>query len=286
MAITTFIPQIWSARLFDKLQKNHVATAFVNTDYEGTITQQGDKVHINSIGDITVDDYTKNNDISAPEALTTVKKTLEITEAKYFNFQVDDVDKVQAANGGELIDKAMGNAAYQLADVADQYIFAKMAAGAADGNKIGETELTAENIYSKIIELRLKLDKANVPTAGRQLAVPPEAYALLLQDSRFVAGGGSQAEEAVRSGLVGRVAGFEVYESNNLPTTEKGEGSSKYTTTKIIASVATATTYAEQIAETEAYRMEKRFADGVKGLHLYGAEVVDPSRIATLEGKF
>jgi len=276
MAVTTFIPTIWSARLLEALKKNHVATNLVNTDYEGLITGQGDTVKINALGDITVKDYTKNTDMDDPEDLTTSAKTLTISQAKYFNFQVDDIDKVQA--NGELVDSAMTNASYQLADVADAYLFGVMSAGA--GKTLTSVKLTAENVYSKIIEMRTEMDKQNVPTAGRALAIPPEAYALLLQDSRFVAGGGSQAEATVRNGLVGQVAGFAVYESNNLPYDSVAK------TTTLIASVASATTYAEQIVETEAYRMEKRFADAVKGLHVYGASVTDGKRIVALPATF
>lgn len=278
MAITTFIPELWSARLLENLRKNHVATNLVNTDYEGMITGQGDTVHINSIGDIQIKNYTKNTDMASPDDLATTDQTLVISEAKYFNFQVDDIDKVQAS--GELVDVAMGNASYGLADVADQYLYATMASGANSANKLATVQLTASNIYQKIIELRTLLDKANVPTAGRAISIPPEAYALLLQDSRFVAGGGAQAEATVRNGLVGNVAGFAVYETNNLPY---DTGKQEYS---IIASVPSATTYAEQIVKTEAYRMEKRFADGVKGLHVYGAKVVNGKALAVLPATF
>lgn len=280
MAITTFIPQIWAARLMEKLENSHVAVNLVNTDYEGLISAQGDQVHINSIGDVAVKTYTKNTDMADPDDLTTSKKTLTISQAKYFNFQVDDIDKVQA--NGDLVDSAMSNAAYQLSDVSDQYLLGVMLAGVDAGNKLANTTLTAANIYEKIVELRLKLDKANVPTQGRGVIIPPEAYALLLQDKRFVEGGGSNAESTVRNGLVGQVAGFKVYESNNCPTTKVESD----TYINIIATVPSATTYAEQIVETEAYRMEKRFADAVKGLHVYGAAVMDGKRIAVLPAKF
>lgn len=278
MAVTSFIPQIWSARLMDALEKAHVATNLVNRDYEGLISGQGDQVKINSIGAITVGTYVKNTDMSAPQDLTTTPKTLTISEAKYFNFQVDDIDKVQSA--GDLVDSAMTNASYELADVADKYLLGVMASGVDSANALSTVQLTASNIYQKIVELRLALDKANVPTAGRSIVIPPEAYALLLQDQRFVAGGGDQAEATVRNGLVGNVAGFTVYESNNCPY---DTGKSEYT---IIASVPSATTYAEQIVSTEAYRMEARFSDAVKGLHVYGATVTDGKRIATLPCTF
>ena len=76
MATTTFIPELWSARLLYALDKAHVATHLVNREYQGSNANQGDTVHINSIGAITVKDYTKNAAIADPEALTTTAERL------------------------------------------------------------------------------------------------------------------------------------------------------------------------------------------------------------------
>lgn len=279
MAITTFIPELWSARLLYALEKSHIATNLVNRNYEGMISQQGDTVHINSIGAITVSDYTRNTDMADPQVLTTDDQTLVISQAKAFNFTVDDVDKVQTA--GDLMDTAMGRAAYALNDVSDSYLLGVIAAGVATGNVIGSTAavaLTAANVYENMVKLRTVLDKANVPVAGRSVVVPPEVYALLLMDDRFVKASDSGTANAVLlNGEVGRVAGFTVYMSNNVVY---DSGASTFTVT---AQVPYATTYAEQIVSTEAYRMEKRFADGVKGLHVYGAKVTDGNAIAALK---
>ena len=283
MAVTTFIPELWSARLLYALEKSHVATNLVNRNYEGVIANQGDTVHINSIGAITVKDYTKNTDIAAPDALTTTDQTLVIDQSKYFNFQVDDVDKVQAA--GELVDTAMGRAAYALADVSDAYLLGVIAAGAAAGNTIGSAAapvaLTASNVYENIVKLKTKLDKANVPNTGRTIVVPPDVHSLLLLDDRFAKSTATAGQEALINGLVGRIAGFDVYMSNNVKT-GTGTDTGKTPYFEITAQVETATTYAEQIIKTEAYRMEKRFADAVKGLHVYGAKVTDGTKIAKI----
>lgn len=283
MAVTTFIPELWSARLLYSLEKAHVATNLVNRNYEGLIANQGDTVHINSIGAITVSDYTKNTDIADPAALTTTDQTLVIDQAKYFNFQVDDVDKAQAA--GELVDTAMGRAAYALADAADAYLLKLIAAGAATGNVVGAASgpiaLTAANVYENIVKVRTKLDKANVPNTGRTIVVPPEVYALLLMDDRFAKNTATAGQDALINGLVGRVAGFDVYMSNNVAT-GTGTDTGKTAYFEVTAQVQAATTYAEQIIKTEAYRLEKRFADGVKGLHVYGAKVTDGNQIAKL----
>lgn len=283
MAVTTFIPELWSARLLYALEKSHVATNLVNRQYEGVIANQGDTVHINTIGAITVKDYTKNTDIAAPDALTTTDQTLEIDQCKYFNFQVDDVDKVQAA--GELIDVAMGRAAYALADTSDAFLLKTIAAGAAAGNIVGTTAapiaLTAANVYENIVKLRTKLDKANVPNTGRTIVVPPEVYALLLLDDRFAKSAAVAGQDALLNGEVGKVAGFTVFMSNNVKT-GTGTDTGKTPYFEITAQVNAATTYAEQIIKTEGYRMENRFADGVKGLHVYGAKVTDGNQIAKI----
>ena len=283
MAITTFIPELWSARLLYALEKSHVATNLVNRNYEGVIANQGDTVHINSIGAVTVKDYTRNSNITDPEILTTADQTLEIDQAKYFNFQVDDVDKAQIS--GEIIDTAMGRSAYALADVSDAFLLKTIANGVASANKIGAkatlTALTASNVYENIVKMRTLLDKANVPTTGRTIVVPPEVYALLLLDDRFAKSGSDSGQNALLNGMVGRVAGFDVFMSNNCVSgADGGSGSTAYFV--ITAQVAAATTYAEQIIKTEAYRMEKRFADAVKGLHVYGAKVTDGSQIAAM----
>nr|DAQ58319.1 MAG TPA: Major capsid protein [Caudoviricetes sp.] len=283
MAVTTFIPELWSARLLYALEKSHVATNLVNRNYQGMITNVGDTVHINSIGAITVKDYTKNTDMDAPEALTTTDQSLVINQAKSFNFQVDDVDNVQAA--GDLVDTAMGRAAYALADVSDAFLLKTIAGGAATGNIVGAASapiaLTSSNVYENIVKLRTKLDKANVPNTGRTLVVPPEVYALLLLDDRFAKSDAAAGQNALLNGEVGRVAGFTVFMSNNV-NTGTGTDTGKTPYFEVTAQVETATTYAEQIIKTEAYRMEKRFADGVKGLHVYGAKVTDGAQIAKL----
>ena len=278
MSVATFIPELWSARLLQGLEKSHVATNLVNRDYEGQIRNQGDKVNINTLSDVAIKTYTPNSDIASPDDLTTTKQQLEITEADYFNIQLDDVDRVQAA--GELMDTAMRNVAYKMNDRTDSFILGKIASGVASGNIIGTTEspiqVTKNNIYESIIEMRTKLDKANVPTSGRTIVIPPEIYALLLQDERFVKSDAVAGQNVLVNGLVGRVAGFDVFESNNVVY----DTNNKFW--KVTAQVRTATTFAEQIVKTEAYRMEKRFSDAVKGLHVYGAKVTDGTQIAEL----
>jgi hypothetical protein len=97
----------------------------------------------------------------------------------------------------------------------------------------------------------------------------------LVKDSRFSNISASGSPEALRNGIVTRVAGMDILESNNVPNTE----GALY---KIIAGANAATTYAEQIVDVEAYRPDDSFSDAVKALHLFGAKVVRPSALALM----
>lgn len=278
MALNNFIPEIWSARLLVSLKKSLVygQEGVVNRDYEGEIRQMGDTVQINSIGLITVGTYTKNTNIGDPQTLTDAQTVLNIDQAKYFNFQVDDIDRAQ--QNPKVMDAAMQEAAYALRDVADQYI-AGLYTGAATGNTIGDdttpVEVDKTNAYELLVDLAVILTDAKVPTDGRWVVVPPWIYGTLLKDDRFIDASKAGTTDGLRNGEVGKAAGFTVLQSHNVPNTS-GE---KY---KIIAGHSMAISYAEQINKVEAYRPEKRFADAVKGLHLYGAKLVRPEAIAVL----
>lgn len=275
MAIVNFIPEVWAARILSNLNKALVYGNVVNTDYEGDIAQMGDQVHINSIGRVTIGTYTKNTNITAAETLTDSQQTLTINQAKYFNFQIDDIDKVQTQP--KLMDEAMREAAYGLANVTDAYI-ASLYTGVASGNTVGDDTTpivpTASTAYDNLIALKVILDENNTPETDRFVVVPPWFYGLLLKDDRFVKYNPG-ADEVKRTGLIGDVAGMSVYMSNNVPNTT----GTKY---KILAGYKGAIAFASQISEVEAYRPELRFADAMKGLELYGAKVIRDANLALL----
>ena len=278
MALENFIPEIWSARVLENLRKSlvYAQAGVVNRDYEGDIREAGDTVHINAIGPVTIGTYTKNADMSAPETLTDSAYTLTIDRARYFNFLIDDVDRAQQRP--KVMDAAMAEAAYALADDLDQYV-ASLYTGVAAGNTIGSDASpivpTANTAYEYLVDLAVLLDDAKVPRANRWVVVPPWYHGLLQKDARFVSSGGAQAEQTLRNGEIGQAAGFRVLVSHNVPNTT----GAKY---KIIAGHPMAISVASQVSKVEAYRPERRFADAVKGLHLYGAKLLRPAGIAVL----
>lgn len=278
MALDNFIPQVWAARLLQNLQTNLVygQEGVINREYEGEITQYGDTVKINSIGTVSIGDYTKNDNIGDPETLSDEQRTLLIDQSKYFNFQIDDIDAAQ--QNPKVMNEAMSEAAFALRNVADQYI-AELYADIDSDNIIGSDTTpetpTASDAYEYLVDLAVRLDEANVPEEGRWAIIPPWFEGLMLKDNRFVSGGVPESESRLQNGVIGTAAGFTVLKSNNAPNTDGNAF-------KIIAGHRIGWSYAEQIVSVEGYRPQQRFADAMKGLHVYGAKVVRPTALALL----
>jgi hypothetical protein len=280
MSINNFIPVIWSARIALGLEKAFVygQPGVINRDFEGEISEAGDTVYINSIGDPTIFTYTKNTDMPVPETLSDARVTLLIDQAKGFNFQVDDVDRAQTRP--DVMDTAMQRAAYKLSDITDQYVAGKMAAGADASNALGSTATPLVptlgtytdplNVYNILVDASTKLNQNNVPRDGRFVIIPPWYEGLLRKDERFV-----PTDDVRLNGVIGRAAGFDILVSNNVPTVT----GTKY---QIVFGHSMAMTFADQINKTEAYRPERRFGDAVKGLHLYGGGVTQPLALGLL----
>jgi N4-gp56 family major capsid protein len=278
MSLDNFIPAIWSERLLSNL---HTALVYgqpgiVNRDYEGEIAGAGSSVKINSIGAVTVTDYTKNTDHAAPETLTDAQRTLLIDQQKMYNFQIDSVDAAQQKP--KVMDEAMKEAAFALAKVTDSFIaslYTGFTAGVSAVVGDDTTPLTGfvaapNKAYELLVDLQAALDTRDVPTEGRFAIVPPFFEAFMLKDQRFVSFGTAANRENLANGEIGAAAGFRIVKSNQVPNT----AGAKY---KIVAGHPMAWSFADQIAETVAYKPERRFGDALKGLHVYGAKVVRPT---------
>lgn len=277
MSLSRFIPTIWSARLMANLEKTlvYAQPGIVNRDFEGEISEYGDKVYVHGIGEISVSDYTRNTTTVNYELLDDARAEFTIDRSKYFAFRVDDLDKAQTKP--KVIDAASQKATRKLGAVADEYVagFYTAAGHTIDNGSGAAMQLTADNVYSVLVRASVMLDEANVPEEGRYIVVPPWVAGLMLQNDKFITGADPQG--TVLNGQIARVAGFSILKSNGVPVTG--------TTTKvshITAGHNMAISYAEQIAKTEGLRLQDSFSDAVRGLHLYGAKVMKPEALLHL----
>jgi len=282
MGVENFIPEMWSAALFVKLRKSLVYGGLCQRDYEGELRSFGDTVKINEIGPVTVTAYTKGATLSY-ETLLGAQKELKVDQASYFAFQIDDID--QAQTKPKLMDGAMSDAAYRIADTVDAYIAGLYAqAGATPsattyvGAATGSLPVSSGNVIETLSYAGRYLTEKNVPSAGRWMVIPPWfSQKLALAATGTIASTGVpklMSDGAVVNGYVGHLMGFDFYESNNVQTTG--------TATTVMCGVRSAISYVGQVSEVEALRIQTTFADAARGLYIYGAKVTQPEALLTL----
>lgn len=278
MSVDRFIPSLWAATLLENLNDAHVAVNLCNRNYEGDISQMGDTVRITSIGRVTISNYTKNSTSITPETLDDSQQVLTVDQAKYFAFEVDDIDARQVRDDGALMDVAMRDAAWGLGDAADTSVLSAMQAQGDTGNALGALTIGTGNVdaYENIVDLAVKLDENNVPRSGRWCIIPPWYHGWLQKNANFVSYGTSANREDLENGIIGAAAGMRIVVSNNLPSAGTGRN-------YVIAGHEMGVTYAEQINSVEAYRQQDAFSDAVKGLHLYGYKITRPYVLANAD---
>lgn len=286
MSFAAVIPQLWTARLLENLNNEHVYAMLHNKDYTGEISNRGDTVRISSIGRVSEAAYTRNSTDITLETLDWTTQTLQVTEDRYFGFTVDDADEIQAAVNG--MDAAMGEAAFALADRADTFAGEGLRDGTATANRIGAvvigTGVSDDNPFEVIVDLGVKLDENNVPRNGRWVVVSPEYYGVMVKDPRKSSFGTGGNLDTYKNGDVGlMVDGMKVYKSNNVPA-----GSSNSSAEAIIAGHSIGATWAEQIPlkSFEIFRPEDRFEDAVKGRYLYGRKSTRATAFAFAEATY
>ena len=131
------------------------------------------------------------------------------------------------------------------------------------------------------------LDTQFVDAQGRWLVLHPTFVEILKDEDSRLLNADFGESGGLRAGLsVGRIHGFDVYMSNNLPSVGTGPGTSGSDNQNsnygvIVAGHSSAVATAEQINKTETYREPDSFADIVRGMHLYGRKILRPEALVT-----
>lgn len=304
----TFIPTIWSAKLNAKFYAASTFASICNKNWEGDISNLGDKVVINNIPSITISDYVVGGNLNYQ---TPTPNTLEmvVDRAKAFAFQVSDVLSYQAKPN--LMSMFSDDAGQQMRVVMDATCLYRTFSGAHASNQgatagvrsglynLGTTgspvQVTAANVLQKVLELASVLDEQNVPDSGRWLVIDPLTRTLLLQSDVAKAYLTGDATSPVRNGLIGRIDRFDIYVSNQLPyaaanatvwTSGDGTEATTSATTNanrrraLLAGQTTAIAFASQMAKTETLRNPTDFGDLVRGMNIFGHKVVKSEALA------
>lgn len=262
MSVNSFKATLWEGALLANFHSASVADAISTKPSK----IQGSKVTFNRVGAGTIKDYEGS---IAWDEINTTPIEMTFDKKKYFAFSLDDCDKVQLV--ADVMGATTAEHAAALAEIYDRDFYATLAAGVKTGNKIGSTsskkDVSSVNVYDYIVDLGTMLSKNKVPKTDRYVTVDAEILGLLSKDRRFTSN-----PVVLQNGVVEgqTINGMKVICTEEKPSNQ------------IIAHYKGAIGAAKQLDEMEAMRLQGSFADGVRGLCMYGSKVLREDAIAVL----
>lgn len=295
---TGFIPEIWSGKLVEKFYASTVLAAISNTDYEGEIKNKGDRVKIRTKPTITISDYGADGllTLQRPSGSTV---ELYIGNGKFFSLILDDVMALQSDLN--LLSMWSDDAAQQMKITVDKDVLAGIlsqmdasnrgtTAGAITANiNLGVTSSGPLSVIGRdptgseveIVDVLLRmgqaLDEYNIPEVGRWVVLPAWAGRMIKQSELRQAYLSGDSVTMLRNGRLGMIDRFTVYISNLLPNgVAGGLASGEWV---FYAGHAHGLTFATQISKVESLRSELTFGQVLRGLQVYGYQVVDPKAL-------
>lgn len=296
-----YAPIIFSSKVMRLFTESTVLNEITNNDYEGEINGKGDTVQIRVAptpvaGDVT--EYSVGTPITYSQPSENAR-SLAIDQAFYKAFFVDEVDKIQSDLG--IMELFAERSALSLKIDTDRRVLAYIPANVHADNK-GDTAgkitgaydlgvagapitITKDNAVDLIADLGTVLDESNVPSEGRWIVLPAWYVNMLKKGDLKRADVTGDDTGVIRTGLVGMIDRFKVYQSNSVyHVTEAGigVGATAVETFSVLAGVKDAVTFASQINKTETLPDPDQFGERWRTLLLYGRKVIMPEAVALL----
>lgn len=222
----------WS-RLVDIKLRNTLVTRdnlIFNTRYEGDPKAGKVKIPVRDT-EVAVKAYDKAKGLD-PESGTTTYLDLLIDQDEAVNELIDGFDAASVPDG--ITAERLDSAGYALGLSIDKKSIDALEGASGATVSATKTAATETNAYKLVLEAKRVLSRKGVPSDGRFLIVAPEFLEVLMLDEHYIKQG-DLSQELVQSGVVGRIAGFNVFESNNMDFESTTRVTTKKTTTEFIA---------------------------------------------------
>ncbi len=200
-----------------------------NTNHEGNAAAGAVKIPVRDT-EVEVKAYDKTNGAALSSGATTYI-TMLMSNDEAVNELIDGYDS--AALPDDVVAERLASAGYTLALSMDKKSIAALEQ--TEGVTVSDvkTASTASTAYGYVAKARTALSRMGVPSADRWLIASPEFMEAIMQDEKFIRQG-DLSQELLEAGAVGRIAGFNVFESSNLMYGDEDFVSGKTVTTEFI----------------------------------------------------
>jgi len=209
MAKTHSLQDRYSKLVLAKLRKALVLQDGIvfNNNYEGDPVAGKVRIPVRDT-EVSVGDYDVATGASIAQGATTYLDIL-VNKDKAVNELIDGYEASAVPDG--LLAERLDSAGYSLALQLDSDGATELL---ANGTTVNVAQITKDNAYAAMVDVRTAMSKANVPNTGRYALVTPDFFALLLKSPEFIKAS-DLGDAVVQTGAIGSIAGFTVYEWND-----------------------------------------------------------------------
>lgn len=284
-----FIPEVWSGKLIEKFYKTTVFGDIASTDYEGEISGYGSNVIIRSVPNIEVHDYVVGAGLQV-QYPTSNAVTLAIDKGKYFCVALNLVDARQSDI--DMADLFANDGSMQLRISTDADMLETIPAdvsldnsGTTAGNDSHDLDLGSpaaprllnkDNVLDLFVDMGQVLDEQNVSDENRWAVMPPWVIALIKRSELKIASLAGDGVSILRNGKIGEIDRFTTYQSRNV-LRQNSPSQASY----IVFGHSAGLTFAAQIVECQMIDNPNDFGYLIRGLMVYGYQVIEPNYVGT-----
>lgn len=204
-----FIPTIIAQTALEVLRANLVLGKLVTRDSDIATFTMGDTLNVNYPGSMVANDKAANTGVTA-QVPTTATSTVVLNKHKEATFLIEDVTKVLANQ--DLVQRYVSAGVVAIAEQIETDLFA-LYSGFSNSVGTSGTDIGAATIRSA----RKTMNDLKAPKGNRILVVSDKDEIALLADSGLQNYFAFAKPETVAEGSIGRVYGFDVYQSQLVP---------------------------------------------------------------------
>lgn len=271
MAVANFKKQVWSSKIQHQLETITSLKDHCDFQFEGEV-KQAERIKILGVVRPTIRTYVPGTAL-VREGANDNAQYMDIDQFRYFDFEVDDVEKAQSQKG--LIEALSKEATLGLSEEADAYVASLVVTDKANLNSAASTDIsTVTDGGISLIEGGFATLYGNncKPSDTFHLEITPEWYTILRPEIITL---DTNNSEIIKKGYVGKYGNALISIENMLGTWNDGTRDTKLAMLRTNKAIA----FAGQIDKVEAYRPHDAFSDAIKGLYVFGSKIVRPEQI-------
>jgi hypothetical protein len=214
-SLDAFIPEAWANESLMILENSLVIANLVHRDFSTQVQSFGDVVNTRRPATFTAARKTSTDNVTDQDA-TATNVAVPLDQHIHTTFVIRDEEMSKSFK--DLVTEYLRPAVFSIAEMVDQVVMMQMYQHIANSaGKLG-TALTK----STIVDLKELFDTNKVPMNQRNIVMPPAQWADLLNVDALTKVNEAGMSDALRSGLLGNLFGFNCFMSQIAPNVASG----------------------------------------------------------------